>query len=416
MSEYHISWIGRAFSYVLPVTPDYDLTTPRITAPILRLVLPPCVFFSALLLRLHFGLLGKSRTAAKRAEVWLWILGVLALPAVVGDSGSKVVNATLPMLGFLLSMRLYDLYYIHPNAPATLPLLYLHLFSFPLSDPKIIAKRQETGLSPRYRAFRSLLTHNLVESLAVAIIIRFVPSRVQDLDNMSFLQDRISYVIIGIAITLMMGASMDGWFKFCQLVSGVEMKDMFDNPWAATSPRDFWSRRWNLAIKDLFHGVIFSMVFGEQNEGKDEVTGKPRTYADAAKEQPKPKPAMSKTSATAMLIFLFSGLMHVYINFFAFSTLDLSNLAYFILQGFLCVGQVLLQKTVFRSSKYWPWWVCFLMNLVVTYGISNKLFSGVFVKYGYFEELKGWVGLFTGGLLRVGEVVWVVGKPKYGNM
>ena len=38
---------------------------------------------------------------------------------------------------------------------------------------------------------------------------------------------------------------------------GVTVPPIFCSPWAATSLRDFWGRRWNLLARDLLHDLVF---------------------------------------------------------------------------------------------------------------------------------------------------------------
>ncbi|XP_060673937.1 uncharacterized protein LOC132804060 [Ziziphus jujuba] len=44
--------------------------------------------------------------------------------------------------------------------------------------------------------------------------------------------------------------------SLCRVLLGLEMEPQFDEPYLATSPQDFWSRRWNLMI-----GNILSLAF-----------------------------------------------------------------------------------------------------------------------------------------------------------
>jgi D-alanyl-lipoteichoic acid acyltransferase DltB (MBOAT superfamily) len=42
--------------------------------------------------------------------------------------------------------------------------------------------------------------------------------------------------------------------------TGVRIGPMFDAPLLARSPRDFWSRRWNLAFRNLMHRLVFEPI------------------------------------------------------------------------------------------------------------------------------------------------------------
>ncbi|CEI95141.1 hypothetical protein RMCBS344292_09340 [Rhizopus microsporus] len=62
--------------------------------------------------------------------------------------------------------------------------------------------------------------------------------------------------LIGLDAYLIFGAA-DIIAGAIQTVSGQKMEDMFDSPFIATSPRDFWSRRWNRHIRNLLHRQVF---------------------------------------------------------------------------------------------------------------------------------------------------------------
>jgi hypothetical protein len=49
------------------------------------------------------------------------------------------------------------------------------------------------------------------------------------------------------------------------VLMGVELDEMFHLPPLASSPRDFWSRRWNMAFRDMCHRLIFEPLGGRRH-------------------------------------------------------------------------------------------------------------------------------------------------------
>ncbi|KAJ1994049.1 hypothetical protein H4R33_000451 [Dimargaris cristalligena] len=124
---------------------------------------------------------------------------------------------------------------------------------------------------------------------------------------------------------------------------------IFDQPFLATSPRDFWSRRWNLLFKDTFHIVVFKPV--------QRRVGGTRGIAG-------PQAPVVQFSA-ALAVFLFSGLLHEYILIAVCGRSAGEEMLFFVLHGLLTCGQVGLQQVIppllagvlpapaYRRLAYW---------------------------------------------------------------
>jgi len=104
-----------------------------------------------------------------------------------------------------------------------------------------------------------------------------------------------------------------GLFHLLALVwksQGVTARPIMDAPWRATSLADFWSRRWNLAFRDIAHQRVF-------------------------------RPLAPKLGATGAMfaVFLVSGIVHDAIISIPVGSGFGQPTAYFLLQGVGCAGQ-----------------------------------------------------------------------------
>jgi hypothetical protein len=95
------------------------------------------------------------------------------------------------------------------------------------------------------------------------ILIEFVmidPTRIDDLD---FISSSTAYYLYGFFLYLIVAQIGDFGFGFYRIVFGIEM---FDSPFSIrcllnyltfSSPRDFWSNRWNRLFSHCFRRIIF---------------------------------------------------------------------------------------------------------------------------------------------------------------
>jgi hypothetical protein len=98
---------------------------------------------------------------------------------------------------------------------------------------------------------------------------------------------------------------------------------MFTSPFLATSPYDFWSRRWNHLVSGLLNRVIFR--FRKSNTGQD-------------------SKSIQRAAFWGMTVFIFSAVMHEWLTFVAFNECDGGNFIFFIVNGIMATAQILFQK------------------------------------------------------------------------
>ncbi len=86
--------------------------------------------------------------------------------------------------------------------------------------------------------------------------------------------------------------------------TGLDFAEVFRNPALARSPRDFWSRRWNMA----FHGPVTRLIF-------------------------RPLGGMRRPFVGILAVFLFSALCHEYLVLISLGSTTGAWFAFFMLQG-----------------------------------------------------------------------------------
>jgi len=178
----------------------------------------------------------------------------------------------------------------------------------------------------------------------------------------------------GWAIYLLGGVITDLSFGFWGIFFGVRMLDLWSSPFLSTSPRNFWSRRWNNLFHRNFHNLIFkrgtSLLW--RKEKREEQSSSTITKNNEILQEKKispqlvcnnTKPPLAITAISSMLVFLFSGLLHDEISWAAFYYSQsnysfyshFSNTIFFLIQGIACTIQVVLQKRYPILDKVPPW-------------------------------------------------------------
>ncbi|KAI7889853.1 uncharacterized protein EV154DRAFT_513103 [Mucor mucedo] len=134
-----------------------------------------------------------------------------------------------------------------------------------------------------------------------------------------------------------------------QILTGVSTLHVFNRPFLASSPKDFWGNRWNLVVRNLFRKQLYT------------------------KEK---KPAR-ELAYHRCLAFLVSGLMHESIMTLANRTLTLEQFCFFTLHGFAVLLQSLVSTRI--SSKL-PRSVSIVLTMLF-FGCTSQLFLAPFLRY-----------------------------------
>ncbi|KAI9252505.1 hypothetical protein EDC94DRAFT_620738 [Helicostylum pulchrum] len=134
--------------------------------------------------------------------------------------------------------------------------------------------------------------------------------------------------LFGIKAYLVLGV-VDVTTGVAQAVTGWCMVDMFDSPLLATSPIDFWSKRWNKTIRNLLHAQVFTSNHTPKDEKK------------------KPVGFLSTNAGRGLLSFIVSGAFHELIICSVCRKLTLENFCFFSIHGLACM----LESKYFNKKK-----------------------------------------------------------------
>eukprot|EP01102_Stenamoeba_stenopodia_P002943 TRINITY_DN1287_c0_g1_i1.p1 TRINITY_DN1287_c0_g1~~TRINITY_DN1287_c0_g1_i1.p1 ORF type:complete len:494 (-),score=145.43 TRINITY_DN1287_c0_g1_i1:74-1555(-) len=162
----------------------------------------------------------------------------------------------------------------------------------------------------------------------------------------------------GIVFFSILSAFSDFGAGFNALLLGPNNKErivgMWNYPLFATSPRDFWGRRWNLLFRVIFHQLVFvpiALYIDPLLAYLDMQTG-------TKKKKRVPTHLVKKTSLlsahraspegrliAATTVFFFSGVLHEWFNYIAFGEYTMENLAFFLVQAAACAIQTQMIQT-----------------------------------------------------------------------
>ncbi|KAG2222803.1 hypothetical protein INT45_011613 [Circinella minor] len=166
---------------------------------------------------------------------------------------------------------------------------------------------------------------------------------------------------------------------------GIPLIDLFNSPILASSPRDFWrhipiSRRWNRAVRNLLHHIIFVRSIKEDFTNKD--TKLTKTKTENKKEQRISSFFLTK-NIMGFLAFFVSGVFHELIITSMFRKMTLENLAFFTLQGIAVWIQLTIRDWATWSKQY-PHGltrvVCVLCHLMFL-SVTGRLFLAPYLRY-----------------------------------
>jgi hypothetical protein len=107
-------------------------------------------------------------------------------------------------------------------------------------------------------------------------------------------------------------------------ISSIDKESLFEHPFLATDPEDFWTRRWHSIFRPVFVSTIYKPVL----ESTRETFGYPA----------------SKLLAT-LAVFLASGVLHEYLLFILSKTLTGENLLFFGIHGLAAISFAALTMT-----------------------------------------------------------------------
>ncbi|KAI8839373.1 hypothetical protein BJ741DRAFT_706826 [Chytriomyces cf. hyalinus JEL632] len=149
---------------------------------------------------------------------------------------------------------------------------------------------------------------------------------------------------------------------------------IFDQPYFATSLRDFWSRRWNYPIKLTIHRLAFIP------------TQQLLSYSGDTKKKVGAAPPLWHSMIATLSAFALSALFHEYIVFILIrgETHGTSSI-FFMIHGMLCIAHVWFQKAsgfgkTWGTGVFWNG-VSWLLTMSVLF-VTCPLFVGPYARSG----------------------------------
>ncbi|GAA5805797.1 hypothetical protein HPULCUR_011323 [Helicostylum pulchrum] len=239
-----------------------------------------------------------------------------------------------------------------------------------------------------------------------------------------FLPRHVEYVLeyswihpVGIFYTFLFGLKAYCLLGVIDLLMGVEqtlfawnMIDLFNSPIIASSPRDFWSRRWNKVVRNLLHTQIFkstkkpgpenkSVQKMEETSNNRRVTRRLTAANKAVAEtkngihdvtvthvQPKRSSFWTTASGRGLLAFIVSGTFHEVIIMSVCRKITLENFIFFTLQGLAVTLEVNLRQGAWKQEPTGMTSIWCIGAQLLFMSITGRLFVAPFLRCQSFLE------------------------------
>ncbi|KAI9322700.1 hypothetical protein BX666DRAFT_649674 [Dichotomocladium elegans] len=141
-----------------------------------------------------------------------------------------------------------------------------------------------------------------------------------------------------------------------QLMLGLPMLDLFDSPWLASGPRDFWSRRWNRPVHKILHQHFFPI------------------------DTPR-----SQYTLRGFACFVASGLFHEVMLAALVRKVSLDQVVFFVIQGVAVLAEV---KTIGQPSRKEGRQILGRRAVHFLFlALTGRLFLAPYLRSGLFEKL-----------------------------
>ncbi|KAI7904213.1 uncharacterized protein BX663DRAFT_504321 [Cokeromyces recurvatus] len=333
---------------MLTLSPLLDITLPKpIVIPTLHLTgLYSCMLGIDYVL-LHYQ--DKLVISKRTLRLGLTVLhGLVPLVVVSPFQPNNVAFAAIPW--FLAS---YSAYF--PTKHFTLTEWMKALYGTIIDDSPLTDKSTNTKLGV-WKTLRGLFK---LGALYFGIE-PLLPNKADEMLRYSWLskESLIGTFLFGLKAYLILGV-VDVTTGLAQTMTGWRMIDMFDSPLLATSPRDFWSRRWNKTVRNLLHRQVFSMKKEDKKSSKQEGF-------------------FSTRQGRGLLAFIISGLFHELIIISVCRRLTLENFCFFGLHGIVCM----LEVKYFNNAKKPKGWkrVTRIIGQLSFMTLTGRLFLAPFLR------------------------------------
>lgn len=306
-----------------------------------------------------FYLCNKALTPSFRLLLSLpSLLFVTLFPYIL--EAEEYMKFLLTIVGFFTSFNIIDLVYLDPVEHLSFK-DYMFFLSTSSRYPGFgqLHPSKETLASAQLNFNLKALTR-LVSAALKILLFCVVFETIQTWDiSQSWGVYFIFSFLLGGGLFLNFTVLLDLVGLFWELVFNMKPKELFNAPYLASSPRDFWSRRWNMFFRDFFHKMFFR-------------NHKSITYL--------------RSTLSALAIFAISGLLHEYTHWAIVGKVSGLNMLFFTVHGIATTGQVAMQMT-FPVLKKVPRVVGIFINLVFLL-LTIPLFVGPYISSGYVHKVS----------------------------
>ena len=237
-----------------------------------------------------------AKTSSSNTRV-VWAVTIISIlmyyPVWHGQTGLQTIDVVLPCVAFIGSLNIIDILFVKSTKERAgwgFIEYWCHLLTLPVDEP--------SGKNGRVVALkRSIFVFG---KLALNTLIMYTvppPHQFAQLHGWKY----FAYSgLAGLAIYALLGGVIEGVFVFTSILTGIEMKPMFENPLMAGSIREFWAR-WNIAIKQGFHRAIFTLSMKRKEaaaaNGLRVTSKKPRNKPKGPMARVKHNDGLSETEA-----------------------------------------------------------------------------------------------------------------------
>ncbi|KAG1042786.1 hypothetical protein G6F43_011812 [Rhizopus delemar] len=190
-----------------------------------------------------------------------------------------------------------------------------------------------------------------------------------------------AYCLLG-AVNVFMGLE--------QVIMGWNMVQLFDSPIIASSPRDFWSRRWNRVIRNLLHTQLFLT-----NKHNTEIAEKEDAYQqDEDKKRAQVKNVTKKQEVQKYRLDESSQVLDHLRSFFSKRhgrglitfIITFENLMFFTIQGVAVLLEVVLRHGALKQEPEGKTRIMCIAAQLLFMACTGRLFLGPYLRYAYYID------------------------------
>ncbi|KAI8097703.1 uncharacterized protein BX664DRAFT_293393 [Halteromyces radiatus] len=185
-------------------------------------------------------------------------------------------------------------------------------------------------------------------------------------------------LVLGIKAYCLLGV-VDIFLGVEQVISGVRFIDLFHSPILSSSPRDFWSRRWNMVVRNQFHHQVFMPMQADMYNNKEKTTSQPI--------HPQQKKGFwSSKNGRGLVVFMLSGVLHELIIWSTCREITLENFTFFTLHGIAVLVETSVTRKQRRTNTMELLWCRLAYFTFMT--LTARLFLAPFVRHDYLTPLS----------------------------